>query len=281
MTDQTSSNPAGVMIQSWMKHTTDMWAQSMKQMAGFQEQTMKSGASPKLKAVPKSSSRPGGPDGAERPEADWQQLIGQMTRDAVGAYLKTQKEFFEKSGNMQIPDQKFFEATAERLYASACENFEKEFHKYLQIPALGITRPYQEKINLALAKYEEFKKSLAHFMKYFSRPFETSLADYQKMAAELSEMDKDPKALYRLWIKRLEADYMSLYKTPHYLEAMTGALSAYEDFNKARKAVFEDLLKYLPIPTNTEMDELYKEIYQLKKRLKQFEKQFNPLRHAS
>jgi polyhydroxyalkanoate synthase subunit PhaE len=283
MSDQTSSNHTGVLIQTWMKQATEVWEQSVKQMAGYNEPAAATaGAPPKLKAVPKSSDRSGGSDAAQGPEKTWQELAGQMARDAFSGYFAMQKEFFAKSGNMQtFFDQKFFDSTPNKMYSDTLEGFEKEFKKYLQMPALGITRSYQEKINQALTKYEDFKKSLTRFMNYLSRPFETSWADLQKMTAELSQTDKDPKALYRLWIKRLEAEYMSLYKTPHYIEAMTGALSAYEDFAAARKAVFEDLLRPFPVPTHTEMDELYKEIYQLKKRLKELEKHFNLQRQAS
>jgi hypothetical protein len=46
-----------------------------------------------------------------------------------------------------------------------------------------------------------------------------------------------------------------------------------QDFILARNETLLDFLKLLPIPTNKEMDELYKEFHLLKKRVKELEKQ--------
>jgi len=41
----------------------------------------------------------------------------------------------------------------------------------------------------------------------------------------------------------------------------------------ARNAITQDLLKTMAVPTQDELDELYKELYQLKKRIKILEKE--------
>jgi polyhydroxyalkanoate synthesis regulator phasin len=43
-------------------------------------------------------------------------------------------------------------------------------------------------------------------------------------------------------------------------------------FLAARNAVLEDALKMLPVSTHREMDEMNREIYQLKKRIRTLEK---------
>jgi len=40
----------------------------------------------------------------------------------------------------------------------------------------------------------------------------------------------------------------------------------------ARHRMLTDMLQSLPLPTNKEMDELYKELYLLKKRVRELEK---------
>jgi polyhydroxyalkanoate synthesis regulator phasin len=44
------------------------------------------------------------------------------------------------------------------------------------------------------------------------------------------------------------------------------------EFSKAKKEILQDFLNMLPVPTLKELDELYKEIYLLKKRIKALEK---------
>jgi predicted nucleic acid-binding Zn-ribbon protein len=54
---------------------------------------------------------------------------------------------------------------------------------------------------------------------------------------------------------------------------MAETLGALEDLMTARNAITQDLLKTMAVPTQDELDELYKELYQLKKRIKILEKE--------
>jgi len=54
---------------------------------------------------------------------------------------------------------------------------------------------------------------------------------------------------------------------------MSKTLDALEDFVAARNAIAQDFLKTMAVPTQDELDELYKELYQLKKRIKNLEKE--------
>jgi uncharacterized coiled-coil DUF342 family protein len=70
---------------------------------------------------------------------------------------------------------------------------------------------------------------------------------------------------------------MALYKTPEYIESMGRALRAVDEYKAARDNVLVDLLQVLPIPTNKEMDELYKEFHVLKKTVKEMAKKIKKL----
>jgi hypothetical protein len=54
---------------------------------------------------------------------------------------------------------------------------------------------------------------------------------------------------------------------------MAKTLGALEDFIIARNAIAQDFLKTMAVPTQDELDELYKDLYQLKKRIKILEKE--------
>jgi hypothetical protein len=71
-----------------------------------------------------------------------------------------------------------------------------------------------------------------------------------------------------VWVKTLEGFYMTLFKSPEYQKAMNHVLMTLEDFTLAKQDLVADALKDLPIPTLQEMDEIYREIYLLKKQVK-------------
>ena len=96
----------------------------------------------------------------------------------------------------------------------------------------------------------------------------------QKQSKE-GNLSEDFKEHYNTWIKILEGHYMTLYQTPEYTQALSKALNAMEDFIVAQRELLTDTLKTLPVPTNEDMDELYKELYLLKKRLREIEKKID------
>jgi len=82
-----------------------------------------------------------------------------------------------------------------------------------------------------------------------------------------AEILEDPRAWYRTWIGKLEKRYLDMLRSPDYIETLRETLKALYEYRKVRQQFLIDLLQDLPIPTNREMDEVYKDLYRIKKRL--------------
>lgn len=156
------------------------------------------------------------------------------------------------------------------------ETYEKEFRKYLKVPQIGLNRIYQERALEAVDKQNSLQLALSEFLHMLYLPVEKSFNSLQEKMAEMAEagpLDEKTKTYYNLWIKLLEGHYMELFKQPEYAEVMGKTLSALNEFSGARQTVVNDLLKQLNVPTNQDLDELSKEIYLLKKRVRLLEKE--------
>jgi polyhydroxyalkanoate synthesis regulator phasin len=90
--------------------------------------------------------------------------------------------------------------------------------------------------------------------------------------ADEGELPEDSKKYYQMWIKILEGHYMTLFQSSEYTQALNKTLDSLSEFSVAKKEILQDFMNMLPVPTHKEMDELYKEIYLLKKRIKELEK---------
>jgi len=62
---------------------------------------------------------------------------------------------------------------------------------------------------------------------------------------------------------------MTLLKSPEYTQVMNSTIEALTQYRKAKEEMLYDLLQDIPIPTNKEMDEFYKEFYLLKKKVRE------------
>ncbi|MEN6464891.1 MAG: poly(R)-hydroxyalkanoic acid synthase subunit PhaE [Syntrophaceae bacterium] len=154
--------------------------------------------------------------------------------------------------------------------------FDKEFRQVLNVPQLGLTRYYQEHAAKAVEKFNDFQAQVNKFVNLLCEPLvETTqvVRDEVKKAREGGEeIVKDYKAQYKLWINKLEASYLDLLKSPEYIAALSDILKSLRDYKVTRQQLLIDMLQDVPVPTHKDMDELYKEIYHLKKRVKELEK---------
>jgi polyhydroxyalkanoate synthesis regulator phasin len=65
---------------------------------------------------------------------------------------------------------------------------------------------------------------------------------------------------------------MNLFQSGEYLDALHRTLNNLEDFLIARETAMFDFLQALPVVTQKDMDDLYKEFHLLKKRVRELEK---------
>jgi hypothetical protein len=119
------------------------------------------------------------------------------------------------------------------------------------------------------------QSTVGEFMAVLFQPMERSfkvLQDKYLELAEKNELSDNAKDYYQLWIQILEKDYAGFFKSSEYLEALGKTTKSMADFKAKRDEIIQDLLADLPIPSERDMDELYKEIYRLKKRVRDLEK---------
>jgi len=155
------------------------------------------------------------------------------------------------------------------------EIYQKEIRQYFNVPQLGLSRFYQERMNQVLDKFNVFNTSLTEFLQLLSLPFEKSFQVMQEKIEELAkngDLPEDSRAYYRMWVKILEGHFMTLFQSPEYNKVLGETMDALEDYLSARNRVLQDMLQSLPVPTRKEMEDLCKELYLLKKKVRRLEK---------
>lgn len=178
------------------------------------------------------------------------------------------------------PETLLFPNLYQDALSSWSELYDKEFRKFLRVPQLGLARFHQEKINHSLDAFIRFQNIMSEFLYLLYKPIENSGNKLRKEISNLvqnGEPVKEPKEYYGIWLKVLEKNYMSLFKTEEYLQSLGKTMSAMEEYNSARKEVIDSLLQTFSIPTSKDMDDVYKDMYILKKRVNQLEKQLEKL----
>jgi len=205
----------------------------------------------------------------------------EILKQATESVMEMQKQWIERCIRIGQETKAYnFDDMDKEIFTTWKNIYKKEFQQYFQIPTIGLFRYYQERVNTALDKYNLFCESVSEFMYMLYVPFEKSAQIYQKeVEHKLSngELSNNFKDHYNQWIRILEGHFMSLLKSREYTEVLNQTIQSYVQFKKAKDDVLIDMLQQVPVPTNKEMDELYKEIYELKQTIKSLKKSVRSL----
>ncbi len=287
-TQGTAADPQALLME-WLKTATSLFpgpanktaASSTAQTAGKQEneRVTTEAISSIIKTwgvISSAMSEPSAMNALYRSMSILPDAVSHVIQSGLKGYLRIQNQFMEKMTTIgQSTEAYSFENIDHDSVKIWSDLYLKEVQRYFNIPSLGLSRFYQERMNLTLDKFNLFNTSLIDFMQLLSLPFEKSFKVLQDKIEELTRKEslpEDPQELYRLWIKILEGHFMTLFKSPEYTSKLAATLDAMDDFLQARNRIITDALQSLPIPTDKDMDALYEELYHLKKKVKEMEK---------
>jgi len=289
--NKSGKNNMDAMMQDWMKASKDFWTSMLKTgPASAPTFTAPDGGGIKnryaesmeatLKRMQSASSALNDPEMADAVLKGLNTLpefFMKIAKAGWEASSRLQEKIVEKAGKIgQKTDAYQFENLDQGIFKAWREIYEEEFSQYLQIPQLGLNRYYQERLNHLLDQSNILNASLSGFLYLLYLPMEKSMKVFQDKIEDLSKEGNIPdkaKDYYKLWVKILEGHYMNLFKSPEYLASLREMTSQAEDYITAKNEVLQDILQSLPIPTNRDMDNIYKDLYLLKKRVKVLEKE--------
>lgn len=199
-------------------------------------------------------------------------FVMDMAQQTLDAWMTLNSEWMERASRIGQHTRAYsFENVDQEIFKAFREIYEKEFQKYFNIPQVGLTRFQQQRFNQYLDKFTLYQTALNEFLQMFYIPIEKSMLAMQEKVEEMAEkgeLHDDIQGYYRTWVKILEGHYMTLLKSPEYTQVMTNTIDALVQYKKAREEMLNDIIGQFPVPTQKEMDELYKDIYLMKKQIK-------------
>ena len=292
--DETKQDATGSMslFEAWMKSSADVLDSSLKMWQGVSAagDSESGDEQPKNRALEQWETtlttwraaiqmmrEPEAAEGLFKGINTMPEILLKMVQPAVNGMFHLQQEALKRAMRIGKSTQAYsFENLDQEAFKAWTEIYEREFRQFLSMPQLGLTRQYQERTSIALDKYNVLQATVAEFLALLLLPVEKSYKVMQEKVAEMADKGKLPdnaKDYYRMWVKTLEGHYMTLYKSPEYTEAIAKTIDAVGEFSVAKRQLLEDYIQTLPVPTHKEMDELFKEIYRLKKRVRELENQ--------
>jgi hypothetical protein len=296
MSEKHDDNESGVdFFSTWMRTTGDLWG-NMFRIWSDAAATIKPPASASGDAsghahasmdaamqawqiLSSTFSRPETMDAIFKGAGTMPEILVKVAQTGLTGFLEFQHKWFERLGQIGKTTEAFtFEDLDQNAFRAWSEIYEKEFSQFFNVPQLGLTRFYQEKVNRSLDKFNIFQAALGEFFRLLYLPVTKSYGVMQEKIKEITdagELPEDSKQYYQMWLKILEGHYMTLFQSPEYIKTLQNVLDAMSEFSAVKNDLLEDVLSTMPLSTQKDMDDLYKEIYLLKRRIKALEKKLD------
>jgi class III poly(R)-hydroxyalkanoic acid synthase PhaE subunit len=194
--------------------------------------------------------------------------------DTVTEYQAQLVETFGKIGqhttaySVEDLDHATFEAFRE-LYRT-------ELQKYLNIPKIGLPREKHERLSTLVDRSGIYYSHLFELLFLFLVPFEKTNRNMQekmRTALEEGQVTDDVDNTYNDWIKTLEGHYMELLQSADYTKVLNETISSHAKFKETRQEVINSVLDEYQIPTNKDIDEVYKDLYLTRKKVKELSRE--------
>jgi hypothetical protein len=153
------------------------------------------------------------------------------------------------------------------------------FSQKLNIPHMGLMREELDNITETVNAGQDYMAALTKFLQSFSMPYAEGLLEFVKKmkAGQVDWKSLDDKQLYQMAIDVFNQKYDAMLKSEQGQKAVKEVIDQYLEFKNKVNTVNERVLRRLAIPTKSEMEDIFKEIYTLKKTNKQQASQIKQL----
>ena len=150
------------------------------------------------------------------------------------------------------------------------EAYSNTFGKLMRGALMGMFRERLEKILKVIDSFIQYVLAYADFSTELQKAAVASVERFSMRIVELE--DPDFMTFYKTWIETSEETFIELFKTDKFGNLLNFLNTYSMKFKKALDDFIEDAVKELPIPVRSEMDTLYKTIYDMRMKIKRLEK---------
>lgn len=160
-------------------------------------------------------------------------------------------------------------------------NYEQSFEKYFNIMGMGLNREANEDMMHAMNAYIKAMIASGSLMSLLYstavQSMQTLVETYQNAVTE-GKVFTTFRDFYDLWYKVTDGALLDLFNTDEFAKVFGDFSDKYSKYMIAMNREYERMLAVLPIPTNTDMKSLYKTVYDLRKQVRDLNREIEALK---
>lgn len=206
------------------------------------------------------------------------EIVLRMAQAGWGGYFHLHQQWLAGWDEEGAPGFGHNFADLEKNIFKICNDlYEDDFRRLLNMPHLRLTHLTQDRLNQATEKFNHFQAAVAEFIYILYLPVKKSLRAMEGVGGQGREENppEDFKEYYKGWLKILEGHYMTLFQSAEFTRSLARTLTALQDFTMAKDELMAEVMEALSLPSRRDLDDLYREIYLLKKSFRKMAKKLD------
>lgn len=159
------------------------------------------------------------------------------------------------------------------------ETYNKTYGKLLQAPTLGYSREPQERLMRSVDAFVDYLAAVHEFTHVLEKVGRKAGTRWLNKISDLSTDGTIPshRVIYRLYLSTFEENYAEVFRSKEYSVLQARMVDAGMRFKRRLDSALEDLIGVLPVPTDSEMKELYQAFYELRRTVKRQQRRIDEL----
>ena len=161
------------------------------------------------------------------------------------------------------------------------EMYKNSMAKIINMPAIGSNRVTVEKMMKFLDGYVDFVSEVNEYSLLVSNMLTETMEKLLKHLSELHTEGKQPQTFmefYNIWSQFNERAFETVFSTDEFAKVMNDAVASGSKLKSMFDDLAQDMLAYLPLPNRRDFDSVCEEVFQLRKRVKEQEKELAALK---
>ena len=162
------------------------------------------------------------------------------------------------------------------MFHNVYSAFDSTFGKVFKMPAVGKDR---EEVELLLKTFDKYSVFLARNTEFQHKIFTTGQNAMEKVIEVIAERVKNKEDVtnfdefFRLWAETNEKDFLELFKTEEFAKLQGVVLDVALEARRYFQQLMELYLQDFPVALRSEMNDVYKTVYNLKKSVRELSKE--------
>jgi hypothetical protein len=180
-----------------------------------------------------------------------------------------------------LPMEKSSSESTQEFFDLWVKTYQATLGRLVEMPAVGPAREKSEKMMMNFSQFANLSTAWMESNSHLQTVFTEAMQKVQEKAAAGIKGDLSPERyqdFYRIWMDTYSETFHEFLKSGHFASDLGKFMTRLMEFKKLNREVHEEnLLIPMNLPTKTDINEINKELYSLRKTVKKLSSQVRVL----